>query len=108
MQHHLKNQNQLRNQLEQQLIEKAIKDESFRKQLLENPKEIIEKETGVKFPAALNLRVLLETAGQVYLVLPSMQTEVFQEELSEAELASVVGGTAGAEEVASHWTYCNC
>ena len=104
----MEKQNQLRKQIEERLIEKAMKDEVFRKQLLENPKEIIEKETGVKFPADLNLRVLLETTGQVYLVLPAMHTEAFQEELSEAELESVVGGTAGAEEVASHWTYCNC
>jgi hypothetical protein len=102
------NQIQQRRQLEQALLEKAMKDEAFRKQLLEHPRAVVEQETGVKLPKELHIRVLEETACQVYLVLPPIHKEVFQEELSEAELESVVGGTAGAETVETHWTYCNC
>lgn len=104
----MKNQTQQRKQLEQRLIEKAMKDETFRKQLLENPKEVIETEIGVKFPAGMHISVLEETAEQVFLVLPQMRLEPFREELTEAELESVVGGTVGAETVETHWTYCNC
>jgi hypothetical protein len=35
-----------RKQLEQRLIEKAMKDGSFRQQLLNDPKEVIESEFG--------------------------------------------------------------
>ncbi|MEI7980629.1 MAG: NHLP leader peptide family RiPP precursor [Bacteroidota bacterium] len=104
----MENNNQLRKQLEERLMEKAMKDDAFRKQLLEDPRAVIEQETAVKFPAELHIRVLEETADQVFLVMPPIHKEAFQEELSEAELESVVGGTVGAEEVASHWTYCNC
>ena len=44
-----------RQQLEQQLIEKAMKDESFRKQLIENPGAAIEAQTGVKMPKTVNI-----------------------------------------------------
>ena len=39
-----------RKQLEQQLIEKAMKDETFRKRLIENPGAAIAAETGWKIP----------------------------------------------------------
>ena len=42
-----------RQQFEQKLIEKANKDESFRRQLLENPGMTIETETGMKIPETL-------------------------------------------------------
>ena len=47
-----------RQQLEQQLIEKAMKDESFRKQLIENPGAAIEAETGMKIPETMKIKVL--------------------------------------------------
>ncbi len=46
----MKNKDQQRKQLEEIIIYKAMKDEAFRKNLLENPKTAIEEETGIKIP----------------------------------------------------------
>ncbi|MEI6435427.1 MAG: NHLP leader peptide family RiPP precursor [Bacteroidota bacterium] len=85
----------LRKQLEQKLIEKAMKDETFRKQLLENPKETIAQESGIKLPESINIRVLQEDSETVYLVLPRTTDRVLEDELTETELASVAGGADG-------------
>ena len=84
-----------RQQLEQKLIEKAMKDESFRKQLIENPGAAIEEETGMKIPDALKIKVLEEDQQTFYLVLPSIQGNNSELELTEAELESVSGGCTG-------------
>ncbi|MEI6174217.1 MAG: NHLP leader peptide family RiPP precursor [Bacteroidota bacterium] len=83
-----------RKKIEEQIIEKAMKDDSFRKKLLENPKIVFELETGVKLPESLQIKVLQEDRNNVYLVLPPFRADVDEDELSEAELASVAGGTA--------------
>lgn len=85
--------NQKRKQIEEQLIEKAMKDETYRKQLIENPKEIIEKETGIKIPERIQLRVVEEKPNEVFLVLPFIiGSTAANEELTEAELSRVAGG----------------
>ncbi len=76
---------------ESKLIEKAWKDEEFKKELVKNCKEAIEKETGVKIPDNINVTVLEETADEVYLVLPQNPAKSVAE-LTEAELDSVAGG----------------
>ncbi len=81
-----------RHQLEQQLIEKAMKDESFRKQLIENPGAAIEAETGMKIPETVNIKVLEEDPQTVYLVLPQLPSQNGEIELSEADLQRVAGG----------------
>jgi hypothetical protein len=99
--------NQQRELFEQKLIEKAMKDESFRKQLIENPGATIEAETGVKIPELVKLKVLEEDPNTVYLILPQNPVQNTEMELSVAELESVAGGIS-AEDVATHWTYCRC
>ena len=41
--------------LERELIEKALKDESFHKALLANPKSALESESGVTLPNGLQI-----------------------------------------------------
>ena len=91
----MENLNQKRQQLEQALIEKAMNDEAFRKELIANPKEIIEKETGMKLPEAFNVKVLEENPQSFYLVLPAKVQPGSEDELSEAELEMVSGGWGG-------------
>jgi hypothetical protein len=88
----MENLNQKRQQLEQALIEKAMNDGAFRKELIANPKEIIEKETGMKLPEAFNVKVLEENPQSFYLVLPAKVQPGSEDELSEAELEMVSGG----------------
>ena len=94
--------------LKDQLLEKAMKDEAFREKLLENPAAAIEAETGIRIPETIKIKVLEEDIRNVYLILPQNYSQNNDMELSEAELESVAGGTAGAEEVITHWTYCKC
>lgn len=81
-------------QLEQRLIEKAMKDELFRERLLSNPKETIEQEVGFTIPATLHIRVLEEDANTFYLVLPPVGSPESSDELTEYELEAVSGGQA--------------
>ena len=76
-----------RQQFEQKLIEKAMKDDSFRKLLIENPGAAIEAETGMKIPEAFKIRVLEEDPQTVYLVLPQNPSVYDEKELSDAESA---------------------
>ena len=82
-----------RQQFEQQLIEKAMKDESFRKQLIENPGAIIEAEFGRKITESIKINVLEEDANTVYLILPQVSNQSSEMELTDAELNAVAGGT---------------
>lgn len=83
-------------QLEQRIIEKAMKDEQFREKLMASPNETIEQELGVKLPASLRINVLEEKPDNVYLVIPMTTREHADEELTEAELGNVVGGWGSA------------
>lgn len=56
--------------LEAEIIAKAWEDESFRQELLSNPKEAIAKRLGAKLAESLEVRVVQETPNNLYLVLP--------------------------------------
>ncbi|MCX6279446.1 MAG: NHLP leader peptide family RiPP precursor [Bacteroidetes bacterium] len=57
-----------RKQLERRIVEKAMKDETFRNQLIEKPKETLELETGIKLPSGLNIHILEEKSDEVYTI----------------------------------------
>jgi hypothetical protein len=101
--------NQQRQQLEQHLIEKAMKDESFRKQLIENPGATIEAEMGWKVPEMLKIKVLEEDLQTVYLVLPIFPNKITEAELTNAELESIAGGdcvlTNSPCACSGYWSY---
>jgi hypothetical protein len=81
-----------RKQFEQRLIERAMKDESFRQQLLNDPKEVIESEFGRKIPESIQIKVLEENANTVYIILPHIVVPNPETELTDTELYSVAGG----------------
>ena len=81
----------VRGAVEQALIQKSLRDESFRRRLLEEPKATVEQELGQRLPAEVEVRVVEETPGTLYLVLPPVGAGI-GEELSEEQLDQVAGG----------------
>jgi hypothetical protein len=82
---------------EEGLIEKASRDESFKRQLIENPRRVIEIELSIRMPADVTVKVLEETPRTLYLVLPArVKTD---QELTEQELESVAGGRGRTKEL---------
>lgn len=75
-----------RKDLEIHLITRALKDEDFRKELIANPKAVIENELGTKLPEDLEIKVLEETEDTVYMVLPCNPYEGVSEEELQASL----------------------
>lgn len=82
-------------EFQHRLIVRAMKDDNFRKELLANPKAVVENEMdklkpGSKLPAALEIKIIEQPTNALYLVLPPMS------ELSDEELDGVAGG----------WSWC--
>jgi hypothetical protein len=95
--------------MEGRLIQKSLEDQSFRQSLLEDPRPAIEQELGTRLPESVKVKVVEETAQNIYLVLPIRSAEV--DELSDEELESVAGGwdikhTSGLCGTAQGWTLC--
>ena len=96
---------EIRKKIEQQLIEKAMKDESFRQRLIENPERTIEEEFAIRIPESFKINILQEESDKFYLILPSEKSLNPMEELNERELASVAGGGDGYSIAGCEETY---
>ena len=80
-------------EFQNELIGRALKNESFRQELLADPKAVLEKEIGKlkdgsKLPADLEIKVIEQPANALYLILPTMPNE-----LSDEALDNVSGGS---------------
>ena len=75
-------------ELKKKIIEKAMKDEAFRKELIEDPKAAVEKAFGVKAPDGVEITVLEETPNTVYLVLPAVRSQT----ISETDMEKIAAG----------------
>lgn len=75
------------------ILERAAKDAEFKQRVLGNPRAVIEEFAGEKLPAAVQVRVHEQDSSRLRLVLPPFQDA--EGELSDLELESVAGGTAG-------------
>lgn len=73
----------MRKEIEEKLVKKAWEDEDFKKQLLEDPKAVLEK-AGLKYPENVTVEVLEETADKVYIVLPVNPNELSDDQLDDA------------------------
>ena len=78
----MKTQDEMRTQL----IAKAAEDDTFRSQLLADPKPAIEAELGITIPQQMTVQVHENSAQTVHLVLPPATR------LSDAELQATSGG----------------
>ncbi|MCG6136866.1 MAG: NHLP leader peptide family RiPP precursor [Nostoc sp. LLA-1] len=96
-------------EVQNQLIYHAWQDESFKQELLANPKQVYARELGEELPKYLEIQVMEETENKVYLVLPinPEATIANEEELSEEDLETVAGGVCQfrTTPIQKHCTY---
>ncbi|MEY2833407.1 MAG: hypothetical protein RLZZ574_2666, partial [Cyanobacteriota bacterium] len=85
-------QNTTRNELEARVIAKAWQDETFKQELLSNPKAIFSEELGQSLPDEVEIRIIEENPTTLYLILPMKPMVADGEELSEEQLQAVAGG----------------
>ena len=100
------NTGKTRQQLEAQLIDRALQDETFRQELVRDPKAVFARELGIALPEHIQVQVLEESPTTVYLVLPQ-RVPGAGAELSDADLEAVAGGwSAGTAECGTCETQC--
>ena len=90
---------QTRRVLETHLIEKSWKDPEFRKQVVSDPKGMLEKHLGKKLPERLKIYVHEEDANTLHFSVPPAPSNVA--ELSDEELEKVAGGTEMVSAIVS-------
>jgi len=85
--------------LETQLIQKAWKEPEFRKQVVRDPKGMLEKQLGKKLPENLKIYIHEEDANTLHFTVPPAPTNLA--ELSDEELEKVAGGTEMVSAIVS-------
>jgi hypothetical protein len=80
-----------RHGMETTLIEKCWKDPEFKKAVVSDPKGMLERHTGQKLPAQVNIFIHEEGANTLHLSIPVTPNNVA--ELSDEDLEKVAGGT---------------
>lgn len=89
-----------REDVELRLKHKALEDDGFRQQLLDDPKAALEQELGTALPSGVNVKAVEETADTIYVVIPSKSGKAAgTAELTDADLDAVAGG-------GSSWSTC--
>jgi hypothetical protein len=79
-----------RRDLETALIEKCWKDPDFKKQVVSDPKGMLERHTGQKLPLDVKIFIHEEDANTVHLSIPPAPAKL--SELSDVQLEQVAGG----------------
>ena len=77
-----------------ELIQKLWKDAKFKKEFLKDPKKYLAEAYGTKLPDDIKIEVVEETKGKHYFVLPVNPAD-YGNDLSDAQLEEVAGGTMG-------------
>jgi hypothetical protein len=76
--------------IQEQVVERAAKDERFRQELLTNPRAVLAREYNLHVPETISIRVIEDTADTLTIALPSKQETML--ELTDVELEGVSGG----------------
>ena len=79
-----------RQEMETLIVQRAWKDEAFRAEFLADAKGTIEKYSGQKLPAELNVVALAEDDKTIHFVIPAKPASA--DELSDQDLEKVAGG----------------
>ena len=82
------------------------KDPAFKRQLIADPRGVLERECGIKLPEGVKCQVLEESANATYVILPMAPDDITPDQLSDAELEAVAGGAASKTDVRSGCVCC--
>jgi len=82
----------LKKQIERKLVGKALKDDTFRRLLHNNPRLAIELETGVYIPLSLKIKLLEEEPQTIYVVVPAKSHQQNEYEKSGTRLRNIPEG----------------
>ena len=85
--------------IQEQVMARAMKDQTFRHELLNNPRAVLAREYQVHLPESITVRVLEDAPNTLTLVLPRGEGAML--ELSDAELEAVSGWGMGMTTGAS-------
>jgi hypothetical protein len=67
--------------LQNEVIQKAWQDPSFKAMLLENPKKVLQEVLGVILPDHITVKAVEENSDEIYFVLPQNPSEVLKSEV---------------------------
>jgi hypothetical protein len=81
------------NPYKEQIIARAMKDETFRQQLLSNPQAAFESELDITLPKGMTVQVHEDTPTVIHLVLPMKTPTGGLTELSDEDLKEATGGS---------------
>jgi len=87
----METQSVTRHDVETALIEKCWKDPTFKKQVISDPKGMLERQTGQKLPLEVKVFIHEEDANTLHFSIPPVPANLA--ELSDEELETVAGGT---------------
>jgi hypothetical protein len=87
----METQTPTRRDLETALIEKCWKDPEFKKQVISDPKGMVERHIGQKLPAPIKIFIHEEDANTLHFSIPPAPSNL--SELSDDDLEKVAGGT---------------
>ena len=79
-----------RRDVEAMIVQRAWTHPEFREEFLADPKAVIEKYSGQKLPAELNVVALAEDDKTIHFVIPAKPASA--DELSDQDLEKVAGG----------------
>ena len=76
-----------RSELQKEVVKEVMSNSEFRKQLLANPKETLNKNFKTDFSDKINVNIIEEDQNTVNIIVPEASSE-----LSDDELENVAGG----------------
>ncbi len=80
---------------EAEIVQRAIEDGAFRQELVADPKAVIERTLGKKFPDSLSVKVVEEDSDSLCIVIPAAVAD----ELGDDALVDVVGGMVKGPDI---------
>lgn len=85
-----------RGEMQDLLAKFSSGSDEYRQALVDNPKEVVQKQFALDIPSSVNVKVVEETATTLYIVIPHVVGE--GDELSDADLEAVAGGGTKVKE----------